>query len=133
MHGVGIGACPVGMRASNLVHLGRDAVEEGEAIVPFRVEVKVRFSWQECELRAGSEIVQRRLQAVRRTIEIERVVGTDDEMNLALQRWPNLFAIQVHGLVGSTAGSGQGSCALEVPVRFVSYSQRSPRLSVSRG
>jgi hypothetical protein len=38
------------------------------------------------------------------------------------------FAIQVHGTVGTDVRLGHGSCALEVPVRFESYSQSRPNM-----
>ena len=70
-------------RPGNLIHLGCNLVEQGVAVFPNDIDVEVRSVREEREMRIASELIQCGLQAVCRAVQVERVVGADNQMNLA--------------------------------------------------
>jgi len=64
------------------IHLCCDFIEKCPAIIAVQVDVEVRPAGQESEMRLAIKLAQGRLQAVRRTIQIERVVGANDQVDL---------------------------------------------------
>ena len=67
------------------VHFGRDSIEERIAVRSFEVDVEVRPTRQKGELRLSSELVECGLKAVGGAVQIEGVIGADEEMNLTLE------------------------------------------------
>jgi hypothetical protein len=81
------------VRSGYVIHLSRYAIEESIAIVSHLVHIEVRPARQEDELRIAAQAVERCLQAGRRSIQIERVVCADEEMNLSFEVRTNGFPI----------------------------------------
>src|ERR1700679_137720 len=54
-------------------------------VVTFLIQVKVRLSRDKGNLRLPVQAIQQGLQPESRSIELEGVFGTDDEMNLAIK------------------------------------------------
>src|SRR5271163_1086604 len=73
------------VRSSYFIHFCRDAIKEGIAVGSLDIDVEVGAARQKRELRLTTQAFQRRLQAVRGSIQIESVIGTDEEMYLALK------------------------------------------------
>jgi len=69
----------------NLEHLCRDLIEQCPVIVACNIDIEVGSARQEGEMRLSAMPVERRLKAVRRSIQMEGVVCADNEMNLAPQ------------------------------------------------
>jgi hypothetical protein len=118
--------------SGDLVHLCCDLVEEGKTIFPDDIDIEVRSSWKKCEVLLSPKPVQDRLESVRSTIQIQRVVGADNQMNLAAKVGANgvLVAAQVfddvvmRAPVGSNAGIDRSCDPVEKGLRAAIRSAR---------